>query len=404
MRLVCYACRSRWTFGLLVVYAGVAALATESPFEIQPVSDEVAKEYSLDQSFYKKCTVVQGILVATSAKVSDHTLHEAAYLFDAIMKDVKPEIAKRIRDKKVLCIIAAHDELVSDIPQFRSDKTDKELDFYNWRNRGFLNMKDHGRPVVFFAEEDVMELEGGMQLESILIHEFGHVVGGTGFDPELRERLTATFERAMAKGLWNDGYAAQKFRRVTSDTPVSLFDALVKAFPEQPTELIRACLDGGDILVNDKPTSADAKVTNDDKVLIVFGGPKDCYHSKNQSEYWAEGFQTWYDTNRTMDHDHNHIHTREQLRAYDPHLAELLEAVLGDPEWRFVSPRLRAGEGHLAGYDPAKAPVVTDPKHIDEAAQDYHDKMWSSYWKRLSDKHNLPAAPDGKTKKGDTKE
>jgi hypothetical protein len=355
-----------------------------------PVSDAIAKEYALDQSFYKKCTLVQGILVATSGKVSDATHHEVASLFDRMMREVKPEIAERIRDQKVLCVVAAHDELVSDIPQFRSDKTGKDLDFYNWRNRGFLNMKDHGRPVVFFAEEDVMEYEGGMQDESILIHEFGHVVAGVGFDPETRERLKDTYERAKAKGLWNDGYAAQKFRRVTSTTPVSLFEALVKAFPAQSPELIKACLDGGDILVNGKPTTADAKVTKNDKVLIVFGGPKDCYHIKNQGEYWAEGFQTWYDTNRTMDHDHNHIHTRAQLRVYDPHFAELLEAVLGDPEWRFVSPRLRAGKDHLAGYDPAKAPVVTDPVHIDEASQDYHDEQWSGYWKRLADKHGLP--------------
>jgi hypothetical protein len=379
-----------WTFGLVIACAGATACAAEATFEVKPVSAAIAKEYALDQSFYKKCTLVQEILVATSGKVSDATHHEVAHLFDAMMKDVRPAIAQRIRDQKVLCIVAAHDELVSDIPQFRSDKTGKDLDFYNWRNRGFLNMKDHGRPVVFFAEEDVMEYEGGMQLESILIHEFGHVVAGVGFDPELRERLKDTFERAKAKGLWNDGYAAQKFRRVTSETPVSLYDALVKAFPAQSPKLIRACLDGGDILVNSKRTAGDAKVTKDDKVLIVFGGPKDCYHLKNQGEYWAEGFQTWYDTNRTMDHDHNHIHTRAQLKIYDPHFAELLAAVLGDPEWRFVSPRLRAGKDHLTGYDPARAPVVTDPLHIDEASQDYHDEQWSGYWKRLADKHGIP--------------
>jgi hypothetical protein len=386
----CHTFQTWWTVCLLMACAGVAALAEGSTFEVRPVSDEVAQDYALDRAFYKKCTIVQDILVATSGKVSDTTHQEVAYLFDRMMRDVKPEIAKRIRDQKVLCIVAAHDEQVSDIPQFRSDKTGKDLDFYNWRNRGFLNMKDHGRPVVFFAEEDVMEYEGGMQLESILIHEFGHVVAGVGFDPDLRERLKATYERAKAKGLWNDGYAAQKFRRVTSEMPVSLYDALVKAFPEQSPALINACLESGDILVNGRPTTAHAKVTKDDKVLIVFGGPKDCYHIRNQGEYWAEGFQTWYDTNRTTDHDHNHIHTRAQLRVYDPHFAELLEHVLGDPEWRFVSPRLRAGKDHLAAYDPANAPVVTAPVHIKEASQDYHDEQWSSYWKRLADKHGIP--------------
>lgn len=384
---------------LLLTGASSFARAAEPSFEIKPLSDELAKEYTLDKAFYKKGTLVHNILIATSDKVSDYTHREAAYLFDAMMNDVKPEIAQRVRDRKVLCIIAAHNELVSEVPQFRSDKTGKELDFYNWRSRGFLDMNKNGHPTVFFAEEDVMEYEGGMQLESILIHEFGHVVAGAGFDPELRKRLNDAYINARNKKLWNDGYAAQKFRRVKSETPVSLLDALVKAFPAQSPELIKACLDGGDILVNGKAANAKVQVTKNDKVLIVFGGPKNCYHSVNAGEYWAEGFQTWYDTNRTMDHDHNHIQTRDQIKAYDPVLAKLLEDVLGDSKWRFVSPRSRAGKDHLAGYDPAKAPVVVELDHISEAGLDYYDKYWSGYWKRLSPKHNLPAAPDPENEK-----
>ncbi len=382
---------------LLLTVAGASTRAAEPAFEIKPLSDEWAKEYTLDKAFYKKCTLVQNILIATSDKVSDYTHREAAFLFDAMMRDVKPAIAQRVRDRKVLCIIAAHNEQVSDVPQFRSDKTGKELDFYNWRNRGFLNMNKNGHPTVFFAEEDVLEYEGGMQLESILIHEFGHVVAGAGFDDALRKRLTEAYTNARNKKLWNDGLAAQKFRRVKSEAPVLLLDALVKAFPAQTPQLIKACLDGGDILVNGKPTTSKVQVTNKDKVLIVFGGPKNCYHSTNQAEYWAEGFQTWYDTNRTMDHDHNHIHTRAQLKEYDPVFAKLLEDVLGDSKWRFVSPRSRAGKDHLSDYDPAKAPVVVELPHIGEAGLDYYDKYWSTYWKRLREKHGFPEPAKPKT-------
>lgn len=380
----------------LLAMPGAILVAAEPSFEIKPVTAELAKEYTLDQAFYKKTTLVHNILIATSDKVTDYTHREAAYLFDQMMRDVKPAIAQRIRDRKVLCIIAAHDEQVSQVPQFGTDKKGKELDFYNWRNRGFLNMNTNGHPTVFFAEEDVMEYEGGMQLESILIHEFGHVVDGAGFDEDLRKRLTEAYTNARNKKLWNDGYAAQKFRRVKSETPVPLLDALIKAFPAQSPKLIETCLDAGDILVNGKPSHAKVQVTSKDKVLIVFGGPKDCYHTKTRAEYFAEGFQTWYDTNRTMDHDHNHIQTRAQLKEYDPMLAKLLEDVLGDSEWRFVSPRQRAGKDHLAGYDPAKAPKVAKLDHIDEASQDYYDQYWSTYWKRLRQKHNLPSPEDAK--------
>ena len=361
--------------------------------EVKLPTVKQAKDFNLDRSFYKKCTTVQDILIATSDRVSDHAIREAAYQFDMIMKHIKPKIAQQIRDRKVLCLLIGHDELTSELPQFATDKTGKELDFYNWRQRGFLTHKE-GRPTVVFAEEDVLEYEGSMQLESILVHEFGHVIQGVGFDKELQERLTATFERARAKGIWMDGRAAQRFRRVKSEKPTSLFEALVESFPDQPPELIETCLDGGDILVNDKPTNSQVTVTKDDKVLIAFGGPKECYAHKNRAEYWAEGLQCWYDTNRTMDHDHNRIHTREQLKAYDPALAELCEDVLGDSPWRFVSPHARAGTGHLKNFDPAKAPMVTAPEHIENAAYDYYDKYWKDYWQRLHDKHPQAAKSD----------
>ena len=361
-------------------------LLSAAPHKVEALSDKQAKEYDLDQSFFAKTTMVQDILIATSEKVPNTTHLEAAYLFDRMMSELKKPIADRIREKKVLCLLVGHDELTSDLPQFKSDKTGKELDFYNWRQRGFLT-KVKDRHVVLFAEEDVMEYEGGMQIESILIHEFGHVIHGAGFDEALERQWNRSFLTARAKGYWNDGRAAQRFRRVEGDKAVSLFEALVKAFPDQPAELIKKCLDGGDILVNGEPTDSGVKVTGKDKVLIVFGGEKECYAHKNRAEYFAEGVQCWYNTNRTMDHDHNHIHTREQLKKYDPSLAKLCEDILGDNEWRFVSPRKRAGQGHLKDYKPEEAPIVKDLPHIKLAGLDYYDKYWAEYWQRLHEKH-----------------
>ena len=373
-------------FSYIVLLFLTSSVLAKTPYEVQPLSKELAEEYKLDTSFYKKATYVQDILIATSDKVSDYAHLEAAYLYDQIMSSIDKEVAQRIRDRRVLCILVGHDELTSQIPQFKSDKTGKELDFYNWRSRGFLT-KVGDRSVVLFAEEDVMEYEGGMRLESILIHEFGHVVQFAGMSEAQVQKLTDAHARAKAVGIWNDGRAAQRYRRVKSVTPVSLLEALVKSFPDQSPELIKKCLNGGDILVNGKPTDSKAQVTVEDKVLIVFGGPKICYAQRNKAEYWAEVLQCWYNTNRTMDHDHNHIHTREQLRVYDPAAAALCEEVLGNGKWRFVSPRDRAGKKHLKGYDPSAAPKVSLLPHIETAAYDYYDNYWKDFWQRLADKH-----------------
>ena len=367
-----------------ILLASLSAAA--SAYDLKPISEAQATEYKLEPTFYKKGIVVQDILIATSKEVSDFTLQEAAYQFDKVMKTIQPAVASRIRARKVLCVLVGKDELTSDMPQFKSELTGQELDFYNWRQRGFLTTLED-RPTVLFAEEDVMEYEGGMQIESILIHEFGHVIDGAGFDENQQRQLTESFNQAKAKGLWNDGRAAMRFRRVKGNEPVVLLDALVKAFPKESPDFLKRCLDGGAILVNGKPTTAGVKITGNDPVLIVFGGEKECYAGSNQAEYFAEGVQCWFDTNRTMDHDHNHIHTREQLKAYDPGLAKLCEEVLGDSEWRFVSPRKRAGQDHLQGYDPATSPVVLERAVIEKAGLDFFDEYWADYWQRLRDKY-----------------
>ncbi|MEC9327329.1 MAG: hypothetical protein VYC63_05395 [Verrucomicrobiota bacterium] len=375
------------TFSLLICSVRGTALN-----QINPLSPEQQKSYNLDSKFFKKSLLVQNILIATSVKVSDIAILETGYLFNHIMGSINDDVAERIRKRNVLCILVGKDELTSEIPQFVTNKTGKELDFYNWRQRGFLRHID-GRPVVLFAEEDVLEYEGGMQNESILIHEFGHVIQGAGFDADLQKKVHEAFAKAKARSIWNDGKAAQRFRRVKGNEPVSLLDSLIQSFPDQPRDLLVKCLDGGDILVNGKPTNAKIKVTSKDDVLIVFGGSKQCYASRNHAEYWAEGVQCWYNTNRTMDHDHNHIHTRVGIKGYDPGLAKVCEEVLGNDPWRFISPRKRAGKGHLKNFDPANAPKVTDLPHIREAALDYYDKYWSSYWERLHQKHFPAKSP-----------
>ena len=371
-------------FVLLIAGFG---FSVQAEYEVKPLTESQAREYKLDTGFYRKATLVQDILIATSAKVSDLAHQETAYQFDMLMRSMKPGIAERIRKKKVLCLLIGHDEFTSQLPQFTTNKKGEELDFYNWRQRGFLS-HIASRPTVVFAEEDVMEYEGGMQLESILVHEFGHVVHGAGFDEDLQKRLTATFENVKKTGIWNDGRAAQRYRRIKSQAPVKLLAALKKSFPDEFQKLLRKCLNGGDILVNGKKENAKVMVNKEDKVLIYFGGPKQCYAAKNRAEYWAEIYQCWFNTNRTMDHDHNHIHTREQLIEYDPVGAKLCEDVLGKSEWRFVSPRKRVGQAHLKDYR-LNLIKVTDLPHIQKAAYDYYDTYWKEYWQRLYDKHNI---------------
>jgi Mlc titration factor MtfA (ptsG expression regulator) len=93
---------------------------------------------------------------------------------------------------------------------------------------------------------------------------------------------------------------------------------------------------------------------------------KGAYATSNHHEYWAEGVQSWFDNNRENDAQHNHVNTRDELIAYDPKLAALCREVFGDTVLKYMKPQTRL-TGHLAGYDPAKAPKFVWPDRLMKA-------------------------------------
>ena len=107
--------------GLLL--AGLVSGGALLAHEVKPLTPGELKEYELDPAFYKKGTWVQDILIATSGKVSDFAHLEAAYQFEMMMKSINPEVAGRVRERKVLCILVAHNEVTSEVPQFGDRKS-----------------------------------------------------------------------------------------------------------------------------------------------------------------------------------------------------------------------------------------------------------------------------------------
>lgn len=98
---------------------------------------------------------------------------------------------------------------------------------------------------------------------------------------------------------------------------------------------------------------------------------KDKYAATNRQEYWAEGVQSFFDTNRQPDHDHNHVDTREELLEYDPALHALIAESLRAPDWRYVHPRDRSELGHLATWDFDAAPRFVWPEGLEAAYREH---------------------------------
>ena len=96
--------------------------------------------------------------------MADVAHHETAYQFDMLMHSLKPEIAERIRKKRVLCLLISHNERPPNchsLPRLKSAR--------NWTSTTGADAVFHAHRHAFdhvFAGE-VMEYEGGMRLESI---------------------------------------------------------------------------------------------------------------------------------------------------------------------------------------------------------------------------------------------
>lgn len=64
------------------------------------------------------------------------------------------------------------------------------------------------------------------------------------------------------------------------------------------------------------------------------------YAGTNVAEYWAEGVQSWFNSNRYSDPPdgaHNHVSNRDALKEYDPGLADIIAQVFSD-DWTYICP------------------------------------------------------------------
>lgn len=90
------------------------------------------------------------------------------------------------------------------------------------------------------------------------------------------------------------------------------------------------------------------------------------YAANNHHEYWAEGVQSYFGTNRPPDHDHNHVDTREELAEYDPRLSALIDEIFRGNPWQYTRPERRTGLPHLIDWDVSKLPTFAWPEHLIE--------------------------------------
>jgi alpha-glucosidase len=59
------------------------------------------------------------------------------------------------------------------------------------------------------------------------------------------------------------------------------------------------------------------------------------YAATNHKEFWAEGVQSYFDTNAPKGGVHNDIDKREKLARYDPELFQIIDETFKQSTWRY---------------------------------------------------------------------
>jgi hypothetical protein len=255
-------------------------------------------------AFYTQVVHAQGYPICGSAKVNPYALKEAAYLAD-LMLAKRPDVrAAMIASGSRLCILA-HDEFTTEQPE--------------WAWLGKV-------PVPGFESMSIKDYRDAR----------ARGMGGSATDPFC-------------------SCAEENLLAYDSD-PYSTECIFIHEFAHNIHLRGLANVDA----------TFDQRVKASYEAAMKAGLWKGKYASVNHHEYFAEGVQSWFDNNREDDHDHNHVNTRNELLTYDPGLAALCREVFGDTELKYTKPATRL-TGHLAGYDPAKAPKFVWPERLKKA-------------------------------------
>ncbi|MFN0068637.1 MAG: DUF6797 domain-containing protein [Limisphaerales bacterium] len=255
-------------------------------------------------AFYTQAVSAEGFPIVASAKVNPYALKEAAFLVNRMLER-RPDVRRALIRSGARMGLLAHDEFTTDLPEFAHLGEETTPDMGGLGAKTFWDARARG-------------------------------TGGSKNDPF----CTSAEENVL--GFPGDPYATECI--------------LIHEFAH--------CIHLRG-MVNVDPTF-DARLQETYGRAMKAGLWKGKNASVNHHEYFAEGVQSWFDNNRVNDHDHNHVNTRALLLEYDPGLAAMCREVFGDTVLVYTKPATRL-TGHLAGYNPEKAPTFVWPQRLAKA-------------------------------------
>jgi len=214
----------RATSIILLALLAAAAARASSP-EAPPVTAppetffQMVREKDRDaaRQFYKKYIDVKGMPVVAAGEVADQALQRTHSIVTHMLAG-RPDVLEAMVKNEMYLIIIGKDQVYTDMPEYRNDPNPA---YQNERVRG-----TGGRPTSF-GEENLLSLPiDRYDDESIGVHEFCHTIDGTlrSIDPTWNERKSATYRKAIEKGLWKNTYAGSNAGEFWAEVAQSYFD------------------------------------------------------------------------------------------------------------------------------------------------------------------------------------
>jgi hypothetical protein len=217
-----------------------AIVGQENKFEVMATSKVAVQAIRFDPpdrdgvpAVYTQRIHAYGFPIVASAKVNRYALKEAAYLVDLMLAQ-RPDVRDAmIRSGARLCILA-YNEFTTDQPEFAKLSESPPGQFRDLSGKDYWDARARGMggserdPFCSCAEENLLGYPGDpYSAECILIHELAHNIhlrGLVNIDATFDTRLQATYDAAMAGGLWQGKYASVNHHEYFAEGVQSWFD------------------------------------------------------------------------------------------------------------------------------------------------------------------------------------
>lgn len=189
-------------------------------------------------SFYKKYIDADGVSIIGSDKVNDNAFFIARSIVRKMLIKI-PEVKSALIKNMARILIVAHDEEMSDLPEYKGFDTLKSEEgiVLNKRVRGMGPTPEN--PYCSFGEENLLCLSPDRYVgQNLLVHEFAHAIAILGIDfvdSGFRTALRNAFNDAKANQLWQHTYTIANEDEYFATGVQCWFNAYRKSVPANGT-------------------------------------------------------------------------------------------------------------------------------------------------------------------------